>query len=308
MRAWGSRSRRIQRRPSARLALTVLATLVVGALAAGTVGQAGAAAEPRPGAATPGAAAPGLPRAGTGRPATAPVTSTATSTGISTAIPTATRCPAPALRALSQAPRAAGASRSTRTVALTFDDGPGPVTEDVLAILRAEHVRATFFLIGSAVDAHPQLARRIVAEGHLVGDHSYTHASFARLSPGGQRAELRRADRAIAAATGVRPCWFRPPYGALGASTVTLARARGESTVIWTVDTLDWTASTRLRAADQRAIAARARAGTALTHPVVLMHDGGPARPNMLHELPGIIAWYRAHGYTFVGLDGRPAA
>jgi peptidoglycan/xylan/chitin deacetylase (PgdA/CDA1 family) len=78
--------------------------------------------------------------------------------------------------------------------------------------------------------------------------------------------------------------------------------------VIWNVDTLDWKAGTTLNTADSTAIRTRARSGSTLAHPVILFHDGGASRPNMLHELPGIITYYRSLGYTFVGLDGRAAA
>ncbi len=208
-------------------------------------------------------------------------------------------CPTPASTALRAAPG------SGTTVALTFDDGPGPETTRVLAILRRYNVRATFFVVGSNVPARRAAVRQVVADGHLVANHSYSHPSFASLTSAQQARQLDAASDAIGAAIRTRPCWFRPPYGAMNAATVPAARAQGMSTVIWNVDTRDWAASTSLNSADSLSIRVRARAGTKLAHPMVLFHDGGARRPNMLHELPGIIVWYRSHGYRFVGLDGR---
>jgi len=219
-----------------------------------------------------------------------------------TAARAALTCPTPATGIVHDAPGRG------RTVALTFDDGPGPETPKVLDILRREHVRATFFMIGRNVAARPAMARRVAAEGHMVANHSYSHPSFATLTSAQQVAQLDRASDVVQSILGSRPCSFRPPYGATNAATVPAARSQRMSTVTWNVDTRDWAAGTTLNSAGYLGIRARARAGTALAHPLVLMHDGGAARPNMLHELPGIIAWYRSHGYTFVGMDGLTAA
>ena len=211
----------------------------------------------------------------------------------------AASCPAPRTSAVYASPG------SGKTVALTFDDGPGPETTKVLAILKRYNVRATFFVVGRNVSTNPAVLRRVAADGHLVANHSYSHVSFATLSHAQQVRQLDAASDVIAATVRTRPCWFRPPYGAMSSSTVSAARSQGLSTALWNVDTRDWAASTRLNSTDYLAIRARARAGTRLTHPMVLFHDGGASRPNMLHELPGIITWYRNHGYRFVGLDGQ---
>src|SRR3712207_2867320 len=118
-------------------------------------------------------------------------------------------CPAP-IRAVLDSTPATFAS----TVALTFDDGPSPRwTPQVLDILRARGVKATFFVIGANVAAHPQIARRIVAEGHLIANHSYSHPNFDTLSSAAQASEIDRTTQAIRNATGVRPCFFRGPGG-----------------------------------------------------------------------------------------------
>lgn len=208
-------------------------------------------------------------------------------------------CPQPASGALRAAPGGG------KTVALTFDDGPGPETPKVLEILRRHHVRATFFELGSQAQIWPEYARAVVADGHLLADHSYDHPNFSHLSPSAQAAQISRAADTLQRITGVRPCWFRPPFGATNSATVRVAKNARMSTVLWNVDTNDWAAGKTLNTRGEQMIRTNARAGGRLTHPMILMHDGGHQRPNMLHELDGIITFYQQRGYTFVGVDGR---
>src|SRR4051794_35691610 len=100
-----------------------------------------------------------------------------------------------------------------RTVALTFDDGPGPTTAAILDVLRMQHVPATFFNLGVAEREAPALVRREVSEGFAVGNHTYDHAVLPQLSPAGQADEMRRESERQASIVGGRPCLFRPPYG-----------------------------------------------------------------------------------------------
>jgi peptidoglycan/xylan/chitin deacetylase (PgdA/CDA1 family) len=104
-----------------------------------------------------------------------------------------------------------------RTVCLTLDDGPnGEATMRVLDVLARHGVRATFFLVGRNVEREPALARRIVAEGHAVGNHSYRHETFlAFASTRRMRRSLERTNQALLAATGTTPRYFRPPNGLL---------------------------------------------------------------------------------------------
>ncbi len=192
-----------------------------------------------------------------------------------------------------------------KTVALTFDDGPGPETPKVLEILRREHVRATFFEIGNQAAIWPGYARQVVQEGHLLGNHSYDHPDFAAISGAAQRSQLDRATTELIKATGTRPCWFRPPGGSLGSHTLANAAARHLRTAVWSVDTNDWAAGKTLNHAGRDMIRRNAHAGSAQSHPVLLMHDGGHQRPNMLAELPGVITYYKVRGYRFVDLTGH---
>ena len=210
-----------------------------------------------------------------------------------------TSCGAPARGAIYAAPG------SRKAVALTFDDGPGPDTAAVLEILARHRVRATFFMVGSMAATYPATVRQVVAAGHEVENHSWAHANFGRRDGATQRADLRRTSDLLARLSGRRPCFFRPPYGSMNSATVPAAAAERLTTTMWDVDTLDWAAGTRV---NQRGyLGIRARARTTLPHPMVLLHDGGGQRPNMVHELDGIIDWYAGHGYVFIGLDGRTA-
>ncbi len=195
---------------------------------------------------------------------------------------------------------------SGKTVALTFDDGPGPETPKVLEILRKYNVRATFFEIGNQATIWPGYAHQVVAEGHLLGNHSYTHRDFTKLSSAAQRSQLDRASSALITATGTRPCWFRPPYGADNSSAIASAVSRHLRPAVWNVDTKDWSAPSTPDAAGRAMILRNAKAGSKLKHPLILMHDGGSHhRPNMVAELDAIIRYYRDHGYRFVDLAGH---
>jgi peptidoglycan/xylan/chitin deacetylase (PgdA/CDA1 family) len=126
-------------------------------------------------------------------------------------------------------------------VALTFDDGPHPVgTPMVLDALARLGWTATFFLLGSQVDRHPEVARSIVAAGHEVGVHGYEHHNHLARSGRWARHDLGRACGQIAAVTGVRPRWFRPPYGVLSAGSLRAAAQLDVTPVLWTSWGRDW--------------------------------------------------------------------
>jgi peptidoglycan/xylan/chitin deacetylase (PgdA/CDA1 family) len=216
------------------------------------------------------------------------------------AAPAPKPCPPPASRVL----RTGSGEGDQRTVALTFDDGPGPSTDEVLSVLAREKVEATFFVVGGLAARNADQVKQIHAAGHAVENHSWSHPSPPRRgwSRRPLQTEIRRATKAITAITGQQPCYFRPPQGVVkGASEAT--RAAGLSLVLWSVDTRDW--ATRGPSAAER-IRNRARVGLDQQHPIVLLHDGGGDRAATVAALPGIIADYRSHGYQFVTLhDGQ---
>jgi peptidoglycan/xylan/chitin deacetylase (PgdA/CDA1 family) len=172
---------------------------------------------------------------------------------------------------------------SRKWVALTFDDGPSIYTDDVLRILDHHHVHATFFQIGQQVPAYAALDRRILAHGNEIGNHSWRHA----MGPG--KADLRQTSDVIEHATGFRPCVFRPPGGYLPSSTAAAASALHMVSVIWDVDTRDWTTP---GATSIYHVATSGGRGS-----IVLMHDGGGDRSQTVAALPAIIRSYEARGY-----------
>ncbi len=132
---------------------------------------------------------------------------------------------------------------SGRGYALTFDDGPhAQGTPAVLEILRAERVRATFFLVGEQVRRNPGLAREILAAGHGIGVHCDRHRNLLRLAPWQVREDITRAQATITAAVDLEPCLYRPPYGVLNASALRIANARAWRTLLWSQWGRDWEA------------------------------------------------------------------
>jgi peptidoglycan/xylan/chitin deacetylase (PgdA/CDA1 family) len=220
-------------------------------------------------------------------------------------------CPKPSGATLTHGPRIASGGR---TVALSFDDGPDDATPQVLDVLAAEHVHATFFVIGRQADLHPGLVRRTAVAGHLVGNHSYDH-DYPRDVPGGWTGQyladqLARTARVVGAQTGAPTCLFRPPGGFQPAAVGPAAARQRMGVALWSVDPRDWqlqeVPAPDAATLDRRIATIVERATTdAGRHPIVLLHDGGGSREATVRALPLVIDWYRAHGYTFVRLDGR---
>ncbi len=192
-------------------------------------------------------------------------------------------------------------------VALTFDDGPDPDwTPAILDVLREKHVPATFFVIGDNVLGEQGLLERIVAEGHELGNHSYTHPNFATLSDGETRFELNTTERLIEAYTGHRTRLFRAPYFGDAEPTTAdelgpalAAQNDGYVNVGLHVDPDDWA----LPGTDEivrRTVAGVEAANAERSGQIVLLHDGGGDRQQTLEALPQIIDRLRARGYRFV--------
>lgn len=122
-----------------------------------------------------------------------------------------------------------------RAVALTFDDGPNSgYTPAVLDLLAREKLRATFFVVGSNVAKHPEIARRLVGEGHAIGGHTYDHREIVSLTPGELESEMSRCRQAIRQATGVDSMLFRPPRGKMNLASVRRVCRLGYRLVHWT--------------------------------------------------------------------------
>ena len=126
-------------------------------------------------------------------------------------------------------------------LALTFDDGPNPAwTPRLLEVLVSHNVRATFFLVGSHANAEPELVRRIVAAGHLIGNHSWSHPNLALAAASRVEQELSRTSEELEQIAGVQVKYFRPPFGARRPVVFRLARSRGMVPVLWNAMTSDW--------------------------------------------------------------------
>ena len=176
-------------------------------------------------------------------------------------------------------------------VALTFDDGPHPrYTPAVLDLLRRWNCRATFFVLGKEVEAHPELARRIVAEGHAIGSHGYSHRPFAFMSPSQLREELERTDHAIQRATGARPSLLRPPYGFRSPLLAREARRLGYRLVGWTLTAGDWRRRQAAQISGQ--IERELRPGD-----IVLLHDGRGDRRETVAALEQILRFLQRRGW-----------
>jgi peptidoglycan-N-acetylglucosamine deacetylase len=130
---------------------------------------------------------------------------------------------------------------NSTSVALTFDDGPLPgVTERILDTLRTHGLHATFFLLGEKIAESPDLARRILAEGHELGHHTYTHRKLTELPEAEVEAELDRTLAQFDEVLGTRPKWFRPPFGELRQDQARRVRDRGMMVAMWSIDCEDW--------------------------------------------------------------------
>src|SRR5438552_5659887 len=127
-------------------------------------------------------------------------------------------------------------------IAMTFDDGPSAtLTPKLLDLLAAHHIKATFFVIGENVAEHPEIVERAAREGHEIGNHSWSHPNFGKMSDQGVRSQLQRTDDAIKNATGKRPTLMRPPYGSItDREKHWIHDEFGYQIILWDVDPYDW--------------------------------------------------------------------
>jgi peptidoglycan/xylan/chitin deacetylase (PgdA/CDA1 family) len=180
-------------------------------------------------------------------------------------------------------------------VALTFDDGPGPQTLDVLEELQREHAVATFFVIGTNAKNDPATVRALYSAGMQIGNHTWSHPQLARLSASKQLSQLKRTQDEIASIIGVRPRFYRPPYWSWTPLTAREAGELGMIGALFSVDTGDW----RKPGTDAIIKAAlKAQDGD-----VIAFHDAGGDRTQTVDSLAPIIVALRARHLEPVTLD-----
>jgi peptidoglycan/xylan/chitin deacetylase (PgdA/CDA1 family) len=177
---------------------------------------------------------------------------------------------------------------SSSVVAMTFDDGPHPRhTPRLLDMLRARRIRATFYLIGNRVVEYPDIARRIAAEGHEIGNHSWSHPFLNRMGDSAVVNEIDRTTDAIWRVTGRPPVTFRPPYGAFSRrQRLMLHEVRSFPTILWDVDPQDW------RRPGSSTVSRRILAGTRQGS-IVLSHD---IHAGTIDAMPATLDGFRARG------------
>lgn len=177
-------------------------------------------------------------------------------------------------------------------IAMTFDDGPSTEnTPRLLEILKQRNIKATFFLIGQNVAANPDIVRRILAEGHEVGNHSWTHPQLSKLSDDRVTAEITKTQDAIKDASGYSPTLLRPPYGAITPrQREWIANQFGLNIILWSVDPFDWKRP-GASVITQR-ILSQVRPGA-----IILSHD---IHKQTVDAMPATLDALIAKGYKFV--------
>src|SRR5213594_762563 len=177
-------------------------------------------------------------------------------------------------------------------IAMTFDDGPSAtLTPKLLDLLAAHHIKATFFVIGENVAEHPDIIARAAREGHEIGNHSWSHPNFAKMSQENVRSQLWRTDDAIKSATGTRPTLLRPPYGSITEREKRWIHDEfGYQIVLWDVDPYDWKRPGP--AVVRNRILQETRPGS-----IVLSHD---IHPGTIEAMPSTFDALQAKGFKFV--------
>jgi peptidoglycan/xylan/chitin deacetylase (PgdA/CDA1 family) len=195
----------------------------------------------------------------------------------------------PGMRSLIETEQAA--KLEAPQVALTFDDGPNAIyTPQLLDGLKERDVHATFFLMGENIEGQEELVKRMQQEGHLIGNHTYSHVQLNQIARETAKQEVEKTSNLIYEITGVYPVYLRPPYGAWPKN---LDFAVEMIPVFWSVDTLDW--ESRSVSAIMRIVNDEVEDGS-----IILMHD---AYPTSVEAAFQIVDQLKAQGYVFVTVE-----
>lgn len=188
-------------------------------------------------------------------------------------------------------------SAQEKKVALTFDDGPDTrFTPQVLDALKASQVKATFFVLGVQANAHPDIIRRIVKEGHVIGNHSYSHANLPKLTADKFQSQIISTESVLQGLIGYAPKLIRPPYGAINEEQVRWIADHHYLIVNWNVDSLDWKSLNSDQVLNN--IMQQTKPGS-----IILQHSGGADSQDLsgtVQAIVPLISKLKAAGYTFV--------
>lgn len=180
-------------------------------------------------------------------------------------------------------------------VALTFDDGPTEqLTDSLIRILESRDVRATFFVIGAEVARAPEAARALMAEGHELGNHSYTHKRMILRRPSDLRDEIERTDSLLRVAGATGPIYFRPPYSYKLVSLPYVLWRADRTTVTWDIEPDSYPEVAATSDGIVRHILEQVRPGS-----IILLHPWYPSRATSLAAVPLVIDSLRSRGYRF---------
>ncbi|WGV28655.1 polysaccharide deacetylase family protein [Halotia branconii] len=184
-------------------------------------------------------------------------------------------------------------SQGQKVIALTFDDGPWPEsTAQVLNILKENNIKGTFFVVGQNVKNYPDLIKRVIAEGHAIGNHTWHHW-YHYMNQQAAAYEVDHTTDLIYKTTGVKTNLFRPPGGIMHNGVVAYARSSKYAIIMWSSDSLDYSRLNVPKLINN--VFRLAKPGG-----IVLMHDGGGNRTKTVQALPEIITGFRKQGYSFV--------
>jgi peptidoglycan-N-acetylglucosamine deacetylase len=184
---------------------------------------------------------------------------------------------------------------SEKVIALTYDDGPWPeTTEQILATLKQENIKATFYVIGQPLKSFPEIGKKVLAEGHVIANHTLHHW-YKKMSPLVAQREIEDTAKIIKEVLNVETEYFRPPGGVLTNGLVAYAQQHNQSVNMWSVDSGDSQPKRPSVEAMVKTVVSGATPGG-----IVLRHDGGGSHVNTAKATPIIIAKLRAQGYKFV--------
>ncbi|AKL94024.1 putative xylanase/chitin deacetylase [Clostridium aceticum] len=186
-----------------------------------------------------------------------------------------------------------------KIVALTFDDGPHPrYTPQILELLEEHDIKATFFVLGKHVERYPEVVKKMVAQGHEVGNHTYSHINVRETSKEKIEEEFEKTQRAIFSITGVRSQVFRPPFGFYNENTIAIAKEAGSKIILWSMhqDSKDWSNPGVYKIV--QTVLSKTQNGD-----IILLHDYVEGESQTLEALKEILPELKDRGYKFVTIS-----